>query len=101
MSNYERMPVLGASELHAALATLPLWERQGDRLCRRFEFDDFSEAWAFMSRVALIAEKLFHHPEWSNVYNTVEIAITNHDAGGLTALDIDFCTRVDKLAPGS
>ena len=95
------MAVLAPPDLEAALGGLPLWDREGDRLHRRFEFGDFSEAWGFMNRVALIAEKLFHHPEWSNVYNTVEIAITNHDAGGLTALDIDFCTRVDKLLTSS
>ena len=91
------MVVLSAPDLEAALDALPMWKHEGDRLHRRFEFKDFTEAWGFMSRVSLIAEKLFHHPEWSNVYNTVEIAVTNHDAGGLTALDIDFCTRVDGL----
>ena len=69
----------------------------GDRFHRTLKFGSFTEAFGFMSSVALIAERLFHHPEWSNVYSTVEIAITNHDAGGLTELDIEFCRRVNAL----
>lgn len=91
------MTLLTPRELETELAGLSLWERRGDQLRRCFEFSDFSEAWVFMGSVAKIAEDLFHHPEWSNSYNKVEIAITNHEAGGLTALDIDFCMRVDML----
>ncbi len=74
------------------------WERAELTLTRSFEFADFSEAFAFMTRVALIAEKLDHHPNWSNVYNTVDIALTTHDVGGITGLDVEFATAVDALA---
>lgn len=69
-----------------------------DRLARRFVFANFSEAFGFMTRVAMVAEQLDHHPEWSNVYSRVEIEVTNHDAGGLTELDVEFCIRVDAIA---
>ncbi|MDE0614870.1 MAG: 4a-hydroxytetrahydrobiopterin dehydratase [Acidimicrobiia bacterium] len=89
--------LLSDEEITAALADLPGWERQGDKLAATFNFSDFSEAFGFMSRVALISERLFHHPEWSNVWSTVEIAITNHAAGGLTELDLEFARRVNAL----
>ena len=89
--------LLSDEEISAALAELPGWERQGDKLAATFSFSDFSEAFGFMSRVALISERLFHHPEWSNVWSTVEIAITNHAAGGLTELDLEFARRVNAL----
>ena len=73
------------------------WDVVGDRLVRRFAFADFSEAFGFMTRVALIAEKLDHHPDWSNSWNTVTIEITSHDRGGITELCIDFATRVNRL----
>ncbi|MGI9602648.1 MAG: 4a-hydroxytetrahydrobiopterin dehydratase [Acidimicrobiales bacterium] len=79
-------------------STLQQWTRDGDRLRRSFRFDDFGQAFGFMTRVALIAERLFHHPEWSNVYDRVEIAITTHDAGGLTELDLEFARRVNDAA---
>ncbi len=91
--------LLGDQEIAAALKDLPGWERRGDKLHATFNFSDFSEAFGFMSRVALVSERLFHHPEWSNVWSTVEIAITNHAAGGLTELDLEFARRVDKLSP--
>ena len=97
MAEPDRMRLLSDDEIDAALAELSGWERDGDRLHRTLTFGSFTEAFGFMSSVALIAERLFHHPEWSNVYSTVEIAITNHDAGGLTELDIEFCRRVNAL----
>lgn len=89
--------LLTDDEIAHALEGLPGWERDADRLRRTFTFADFSEAFAFMARVALIAERLDHHPEWSNVWNRVEVAISTHDAGGLTGLDVDFATRVNRL----
>jgi 4a-hydroxytetrahydrobiopterin dehydratase len=81
------------------LATdLPHWSRDGNRLCREFRFSDFSEAFGFMSRVALAAEQLGHHPEWSNVWNRVTIALTTHDTGGLSNLDVELARRVDAIA---
>ena len=69
-----------------------------DALTRTFKFKDFSEAFGWMSRVALLAEKMDHHPEWSNVYRTVEVTLTSHDAGGLTQRDIDLATYMDVCA---
>jgi 4a-hydroxytetrahydrobiopterin dehydratase len=69
-----------------------------DAIAKTFTFRNFVEAWGFMSRVALAAEKLDHHPEWSNVYKTVEITLSTHDAGGLTALDVKLARRIDALA---
>ncbi|WP_419926568.1 4a-hydroxytetrahydrobiopterin dehydratase [Candidatus Poriferisocius sp.] len=89
--------LLSDDEITAALENLPGWERQGEKLAAAFQFADFSEAFGFMSRVALISERLFHHPEWSNVWSTVEIAITNHAAGGLTELDLEFARRVNAM----
>jgi 4a-hydroxytetrahydrobiopterin dehydratase len=66
-----------------------------DAIHRRFKFADFAEAWGWMSRVAVIAEKMNHHPEWSNVYNRVEVTLTTHDAGGLSALDVDLAEKMD------
>jgi 4a-hydroxytetrahydrobiopterin dehydratase len=69
-----------------------------DSITKTFRFKDFSAAWGFMSRAALVAEKLDHHPEWSNVWNRVEVTLTTHDAGGLTHLDVDLATAMDALA---
>ncbi len=98
MAEPDRKRLLDESEIEAALAELGGWERRGDAFARSLVFGDFTDAFSFMTGVALIAERLFHHPEWSNVWNRVELAITNHDAGGLTELDVEFCRRVDELA---
>ena len=84
----------------AALASLPGWTElmERDAVFRKFVFRDFNEAFGFMTRVALIAEKLDHHPEWLNVYNTVEVTLSTHDAGGLTARDIQLAQAINKLA---
>jgi 4a-hydroxytetrahydrobiopterin dehydratase len=85
----------------AALAdTLPGWSlvEGRDAIRRRFLFKDFSEAWGFMARVALLAEKHDHHPEWSNVWNRVEIVLTTHDAGGLSERDVALARAIDALA---
>ena len=74
------------------------WEEKDNALYRKFEFKDFSEAFAFMTRVAFIAEKMNHHPAWSNVYNTVEIELTTHDAGNtVTARDREMAEAIDKI----
>ena len=90
--------LLSEPEITTLLDAHPDWSRDGDRLSRTFEFGSFIDAFGFMTRVALLAEKLFHHPEWSNVYGTVEIAITDHDAGGISTNDRMFIERVDALA---
>lgn len=69
-----------------------------DSLRKAWRFRSFSEAWAFMSRVALLAEKANHHPDWRNSYNVVDVALTTHSAGGLTALDTDLARRIDRVA---
>jgi len=70
-----------------------------DAIRKVWKFKSFIEAWGFMSRAALIAEKLNHHPEWSNVYNVVDVTLTTHDCHGLSGLDLDLATRLDRLAP--
>ena len=74
---------------------LPGWTIDGEHLKRSFRFADFSQAFAFMTRVALLAESHDHHPEWFNVYNRVDITMTTHDAGGLTEKDIAFARAAD------
>jgi 4a-hydroxytetrahydrobiopterin dehydratase len=84
----------------AALAReLPGWAMvEGrDAITRSFRFADFSEAWGFMCRVALLAEKHDHHPEWSNVWNRVEVTLSTHDAGGLSARDVALARAIDAL----
>jgi 4a-hydroxytetrahydrobiopterin dehydratase len=69
-----------------------------DAITKTYQFKDFVEAFGFMSRAALVAEKMNHHPEWSNVYRTVEVTLTTHDVGGLSDLDVKLATKMDKLA---
>lgn len=90
---------LTAEERDSWLSSLTGWSlcRDGDAIERKFEFADFSEAFGFMSRVALIAEKRDHHPEWFNVYNKVEITLTTHDAGGLSLRDVKMARKIDAL----
>lgn len=73
-------------------------DRERDAISRDFKFDDFTAAFAFMTRVALWAEKWNHHPEWSNVYNRVSITLTTHDVGGLSALDMKLARKIDTIA---
>ena len=91
---------LSEEERKTWLSALPEWSlcRDGNAIERTFEFGDFSAAFAFMTRVALIAEKRDHHPEWFNVYNTVEVTLTTHDAGGVTQKDIDLASKMDGFA---
>jgi 4a-hydroxytetrahydrobiopterin dehydratase len=79
---------------------LPQWTLAGDRdaLQRTFKFKDFSEAFGFMTRGALVAEQKNHHPEWFNVWNRVEVTLSTHDAGGLTHLDVELAEAMDRLA---
>ena len=86
----ESLPALGAGGWGA----LP----ERDAIRKIWKFRNFSEAWGFMSRAALVAEKINHHPEWTNVYNVVDVTLTTHACDGLSALDIDLARRLDKLA---
>ncbi len=92
---------LTEAEANAAVDALSGWAitRDGTALHRELRFADFVEAFGFMTRVALLAEKADHHPEWSNVYNRVSIDLTTHDAGGLSMRDIDLARAIDAIAP--
>lgn len=81
----------------AAAKKLPNWTL-GDTLARSFKFDDFPSAFAFMTRVAFDAERLQHHPNWSNVYNTVEVEISSHDLGGVSQLCVELAAAMDAAA---
>ncbi len=90
---------LTADERAAAMAELPKWSltREGSAMERKFELANFVEAFGFMTRVAILAEKADHHPEWFNVYNKVEITLTTHDAGGLSQRDVALAKQIDAL----
>ena len=91
---------LTGDERGAALARVPAWKPVDgrDAIARRFVFADFNAAFGFMTRAALVAEKMDHHPEWSNVYRTVDVTLTTHDAKGLTELDIRLAEAMDRIA---
>ena len=86
------------TEVTARLEALPGWTLEGGKLHKTFVFSDFAEAWGFMNAVALVAETMGHHPEWSNVWNRVTVDLTTHDAGGLSALDFGLAARMNTLA---
>lgn len=94
------MAILGQDEREEALRALPGWryDPAARAIGRRFRFADFSEAFGFMTRVALEAEKVDHHPDWSNSWNRVEVALTTHSAGGVTERDVAFAARIDAIA---
>lgn len=96
----DRPQKLTGQARQAAMAKLPGWtEVSGrDAIARKFVFRDFSEAFGFMTRAALVAEKLDHHPEWFNVYKTVEVTLAIHDAGGVTDLDVALAEAMSKIA---
>jgi 4a-hydroxytetrahydrobiopterin dehydratase len=91
---------LSTEERRVALAALPAWRPVDgrDAITRTFTFSDFTEAFGFMTRVALTAEKMNHHPEWSNVYKTVTVTLSTHEAGGLTNRDVDLAKAIDRIA---
>ncbi len=93
----QRLP---AGHLNACLASIPDWKYDpsaGGSISRKWSFHDFAQAFAFMTRVALLAHEADHHPEWSNVYNRVAITLRTHDAGGLSIKDIDLAKRIDQI----
>jgi len=92
---------LSPAERATLTDTLPAWSLQPgrDALVRTFVFADFVQAFGFMTQVALLAEKMDHHPEWSNVYNRVEITLTTHDCNGLSARDLTLASAIDRLVP--
>ena len=95
-----RLPRLDTEQVRERLAALPGWQLSDDGLAitRKFKFADFQQAFAFMTQVALAAERADHHPEWSNVYNRVDMRLTTHDAGGLTERDFALAAVADAAA---
>jgi 4a-hydroxytetrahydrobiopterin dehydratase len=91
---------LSAEARRSALQGLPGWSEVSgrDAIARTFTFKDFNEAFGFMSRAALVAEKRDHHPEWRNIYKTVEVVLATHDAGGVTMLDIELAAAMNAIA---
>ena len=93
------MQKLGPDAIASLSRALPGWQfdtQRGGTLCREFMFQDFVQAFGFMAQVALVAERLNHHPEWSNVYNRVAVTLTTHDAGGLTELDVELARAAER-----
>ena len=92
--------ILSSEERQAGLKSLPQWQLVDgrDALKRTFQFKDFNAAFGFMTRAALVAEKLDHHPEWFNVYNKVDVTLSSHDAGGLTELDLKLAKAMNAIA---
>ena len=88
---------LDATAIEQELSTLEHWDIVDDKLHRRFVFDNFVDAFGFMARVALLAEAMNHHPEWSNVYSRVDIYLTTHDAGGISELDFILAGKINGL----
>lgn len=93
------MQLLNNEQMVHALQHLPDWHLHNGAIAKEFLFADFSAAFAFMTRVALIAEKMDHHPDWSNTYNRVRISLMTHDKGGLTKRDTDLALEIEKLLP--
>jgi len=93
-----RPKALETAEIEAQLANLAGWALEGGKLHREFRFANFVEAFGFMTSVALVAEKMDHHPEWSNVYSTVVVDLTTHDAGGITELDLTLASAMNAVA---
>jgi 4a-hydroxytetrahydrobiopterin dehydratase len=90
--------LLTHDEVQAKLGALPGWSVENDRLLKTFKFTDFVAAFAWMTEVALVAERLGHHPNWSNVYNTVEVTLWTHDVGGLTEFDLVLAKAMNDSA---
>ena len=94
-----RPTALSSKDIESRLESRPGWNLEHDKLHRVFEFESFVEAFGFMSQIAILAEKMDHHPEWSNVYSRVEVFLTTHDAGGISELDFELAEHMDRLAP--
>lgn len=90
---------LTPEQIDQRLQSLSGWAHEGDRLRKRFVFDDFVQAFGWMSQIAIIAETMNHHPDWKNVYKTVDVELWTHDAGGLTELDFELAAAMDRRAP--
>jgi len=89
---------LSKAKIAAALSALPAWKLKGGKLRREYKFADFIAAFGFMTGAALVAQGMDHHPEWFNVWNTVRVDLATHDAGGITALDVNLAHAMEGLA---
>ena len=96
-----RSSALTSQQIETALRDLPEWSLRDGALHRSLKFPDFVSAFGFMSSMALVSEALNHHPEWSNVYGRLEIALNTHDAGGITELDLQWARRAEALLRGT
>jgi 4a-hydroxytetrahydrobiopterin dehydratase len=90
---------LDADRVQELMRDVPAWRLENGRLTRSLEFPDFPRAFGFMSSVALVAQQLDHHPDWTNVYNRLRIELHTHDAGGVTARDVELARRIEALVP--
>lgn len=93
-----KIPKLTQSELEAEMENLPGWSLDDEKLYKELEFKNFIDAFGFMTKVAITAEKMNHHPEWFNVYNKVQIHLTTHEAGGISENDVNLARKIDTLA---
>ena len=91
-------PKLTTSQIENQISDLSGWTVQDEKLHKQYQFNSFVEAFGFMSSVALVAESMNHHPNWSNVYNRVTIDLNTHDSGGISSLDFEFAKRADEIA---
>lgn len=91
------MSTLSDDQISSALADLPGWSHAGEAITKRFEFEDFNAAMAFMATAALQIDELNHHPEWTNVYNRVDVSLSSHDAGGVTDRDITLAGILEGI----
>lgn len=89
--------LLSETEIEEGMVKCSAWERRDNRIVRQFLFADFTQAFGFMSSVAQLAEDAIHHPDWSNIYNRVDIELTTHDAGGLTSRDFSLAAEIDAV----
>jgi len=95
------MNKLSSEEIAAHLKSLPGWQTYDNAIGRAFKFADFNEAFAFLTRIAMLSEKMDHHADWSGVYNKVNIRLSTHDAGGVTQRDIKMATVINEYASGA
>ncbi len=94
-----RPTALSTEGIASRLRSQPDWTLEDGKLHRLFTFDSFVEAFGFMSQIAILAEKMDHHPNWSNVYNRVDVFLTTHDVAGVSELDFELASQMDRLAP--
>ncbi len=93
----EKVAALSQEHIFQRLQNFPGWELKDNKLYRRLVFEDFIHAFGFMTQIAMVAEKINHHPEWANVYRTIDIYLTTHDANGVSVKDFELVDHIEKL----